>query len=143
MLEHSSVKVLGHRNDVPDLMRNSDILILPTIEEGSALVTSDARASGCVLLVSEAAGARCNHMEDGLLHRVGDVEALTQHITLLHEDRALLERLRAASLRVAPEITWTAAGKILFRVYQETIASHREEARRTSSSAREAAYVKS
>ncbi len=110
MLAHPSVKVLGHRNDVPELMRKSDILVLPSIEEGSALVTSDARASGCVLLVSEAAGAICQHMENALMHRVGDVEALTQHITMLHEDRALLERLRAASLRTVPEITWTAAG---------------------------------
>ena len=37
MLAHPSVKVLGHRNDVPELMRKSDILVLPSIEEGSAL----------------------------------------------------------------------------------------------------------
>ena len=29
MLAHPSVKVLGHRNDVPELMRKSDILVLP------------------------------------------------------------------------------------------------------------------
>jgi glycosyltransferase involved in cell wall biosynthesis len=120
-----SVKVLGHRNDVPELMRKSDILILPSIEEGSALVTSEARASGCVLLVSEAAGANCRHMENALVHRVGDVPALAEHITMLHEDRALLERLRAASLKSCSEITWTAAGAMLVDVYRETIASHR------------------
>lgn len=125
MLAHPSVEVLGHRNDVPELMRKSDILVLPSIEEGSALVTSDARASGCVLLVSEAAGALCHHMEDGLVHRAGDVEALTQNISMLHEDRALLERLRAESLRTAPEITWTAAGAKLLDVYRETIAAHK------------------
>ena len=43
MLAHPSVQVLGHRTDVPELMRNSDILVLPSIEEGSALVTSEAR----------------------------------------------------------------------------------------------------
>ncbi len=59
MLSHPSVKMLGFRNDVPDLMRQSDILVLPSIEEGSALVTSEARGSGCVLLVSQASGAYC------------------------------------------------------------------------------------
>ena len=54
-------------------MRKSNILVLSSIEEGSALVTSEARASGCVLLVSEAAGAICTHMENALVHRVGDV----------------------------------------------------------------------
>jgi glycosyltransferase involved in cell wall biosynthesis len=124
MLSHSSVMVLGHRDDVPELMRKSDILVLPSIEEGSALVTSDARASGCVLLVSEAAGASCQHMENALVHHVGDVETLTQHITMLDENRTLLERLRAASLAAAPEITWTAAGAKLLEVYRETIAAH-------------------
>jgi glycosyltransferase involved in cell wall biosynthesis len=125
MLSHPSVKVLGHRNDVAELMRQSDILVLPSIEEGSALVTSEARASGCVLLVSEAAGAICRHMENALVHRVGDVPALAQHITMLHSDRALLERLRAASVANISEITWTAAGARLLDVYRETIAAYR------------------
>ena len=125
MLSHPSVKVLGHRNDIPELMRRSDTLILPSIEEGSALVTSEARASGCVLLVSEAAGANCRHMENALVHRVGDVAALAQHITMLHEDRALLESLRVASLKACAEITWTAAGARLLDAYRETIAAYR------------------
>jgi glycosyltransferase involved in cell wall biosynthesis len=125
MLAHPSVKILGHRNDVAQLMRNSDILILPSIEEGSALVTSEARGSGCVLLVSEAAGAICRHMENALVHKASDVSTLTQHITMLHEDRALVKRLRAASLKTVSELTWTAAGRILLDAYRETIAAHR------------------
>jgi glycosyltransferase involved in cell wall biosynthesis len=128
-LSDPSVHVLGHRSDVPELMREADVLILPTIEEGSALVTSEARGSGCVLLVSEAAGAICKHMENALVHSVGDVATLSQHITMLHEDRALLERLRANSLRTINEITWTAAGKILLDVYRETIEMKKSEAR--------------
>lgn len=127
MLSDPSVHVLGHRTDVPDLMRKSDILILPSIEEGSALVTSEARGSGCVLLVSDAAGAVCKHMENALVHRVGDVKTLTQQISLLHEDRALLERLRAASLSTVHEVTWTAAGVKLLQVYREVIAAKRSE----------------
>lgn len=136
MLAHPSVKVLGHRNDVPELMRKSDILVLPSIEEGSALVTSEARGSGCVLLVSEASGALCTHMENALVHPVGDVSALAQHITLLHEDRATLERLRESSLATVSEFTWTAAGVRLLEVYRETIAARRAGALRETAHAR-------
>ncbi len=125
MLSHPSVKVLGHRNDVPELMRKSDILVLPSIEEGFGLVITEAMGSGCVPLASEACTEICSHMKTGLMHKVGDVEALKQHITLLHEDRALLERLRAASLQARTEITWTAAGARLLDVYRETIAAYR------------------
>jgi glycosyltransferase involved in cell wall biosynthesis len=68
-------------------------------------------------------------MENALVHRIGDVQALTQHITMLHEDRGLLERLRSAGLRKVPEITWTAAGKLLVDVYRETIEMKKNEAR--------------
>lgn len=128
MLAHPSVRVLGHRNDVPALMRRCDILVQPSIEEGSALVTAEARGSGCALLCSDAAGAVCTHMRDALVHRPGDVDALTQHISMIHENRALLERLRAASLAMAPGLTWDAAGVRLNEVYRETIAMHRDGA---------------
>jgi len=124
MLKQPSVKVLGHRTDVPELMRKSDILVLPSIEEGFGLVISEAMASGCVPLASEACTENCNHMKTGLMHRVGDVEALTQHITMLYNDRSLLQKLRAESLMIAPKTTWAAAGVKLLDVYRETIAAH-------------------
>jgi glycosyltransferase involved in cell wall biosynthesis len=124
MLSHPSVKALGQRSDVPQLMRAADILILPTIEEGSALVTYEARGSGCVLLVSDAAGAICRHMENALVHRVGDVEALTKHIAMLDQDRELLSKLRTASLSTIGELTWTAAGVKLLDAYRETLAAY-------------------
>jgi glycosyltransferase involved in cell wall biosynthesis len=125
MLAHPSVRVLGHRNDVPELMRESDILVLPSIEEGFGLVIAEAIASGCVPLASEACTEICDHMKTGLIHKVADVDTLTQHITMLHEDRALLEQLRANGLRAAPSFTWTAAGRILLEAYQETIKSQK------------------
>jgi glycosyltransferase involved in cell wall biosynthesis len=121
MLAHDSVQLIGYRKDLPEIMASSDVLILPSIEEGSALVTSDARGSGCVLLVSEAAGAICEHMKNALVHSVGDVDTLSRHITMLHNDRGLLERLRAASLSTVHEITWKSAGIRLLDIYRATI----------------------
>jgi len=112
---------LGFRKDLPDIMRGSDILVLPSIEEGSALVTYDARGCGCVLLVSDASGAVCEHMRNALVHQVGDVEALTQHFTMLHENRPLLRTLRTESLRTANELTWSAAGRKMLDAYRTVL----------------------
>jgi glycosyltransferase involved in cell wall biosynthesis len=124
MLAHPSVKVLGHRNDVPELMRRSDILVLPSIEEGFGLVVAEAMGSGCVPLISNACTDICKHMENGLVHPVGDVATLTRQITLLHKDRALLQKLREASIRAVPEITWTAAGERLLNAYRLVLDRH-------------------
>jgi len=118
-LSHPSVKVLGHRQDLPALMRQSDVFVLPSIEEGSALVTYEARGSGCVLLVSDAAGAICEHSENALIHSAGDVQTLARHMSMLHERRELLVELRKSSLRTTPELDWEAAGNRLMSVYRE------------------------
>jgi glycosyltransferase involved in cell wall biosynthesis len=122
MLAHPSVKTLGYRTDLPELMRNSDVFVLPSIEEGSALVTSEARGSGCVLLVSEAAGAICRDGENALVHPVGDVEMLSEHITALYQDRSRLQRLRLASLGTVNEITWDASAQWLVMAYSRATA---------------------
>lgn len=132
-LSHPSVKVLGHRNDLPDLMRRSDVLVLPSIEEGSALATYEARGCGCVLLVSNASGAVCHDPENALVHPVGDVRSLTRHLNLLNEDRDLLKRMRAASLATVGEITWEAAGVRLLQVYQETMNNQMGDQRQVAS----------
>jgi glycosyltransferase involved in cell wall biosynthesis len=122
-LSHPSVKALGHRSDVPELMRSADVLVLSSLEEGSALVTSEARGCGCVLLVSDAAGAVCIDGENALVHAAGDVPALARHMSLLNDDPNLLARLRENSLKTVGEITWAAAGARLVNIYRELAAS--------------------
>jgi len=119
MLSHPSVKVMGHRSDLPDLMRQSDLFVLSSVEEGSALVTYEARGSGCVLLVSDASGAMCEHMKNGLIHPSRDVEALTGHIRQLDSDRMLLAKLRDESLSGLDGLTWAEAGRKLADVYRD------------------------
>lgn len=124
MLSHPSVRVLGQRNDVPELMRNSDVLVLPSIEEGFGLVCTEAMGSGCVPIVSEACTDVCEHMQNALVHHVGDVEALTEHISLLDDDRILLQELRLAGLSLRDSLTWDAAGVRLLDAYRETISQY-------------------
>lgn len=121
MLLHPSVEVLGHRDDLPELMRQADLFILPSVEEGSALVTYEARGAGCVLLVSDAAGAVCRHLENALVHHARDVGALASHIDRVNGDRALLNQLRNASLEGLAQLTWSAAGRRLADVYRQAI----------------------
>ncbi len=127
-LSHPSVSLLGYRKDLADVMRASDVMVLPSIEEGSALVTYDARGAGCVLLVSDSSGAVCEHEENALVHRTGDVATLASHFSRLHEDRALLARLRAASLQTSGELTWASAGRKMLDAYRQIVDRHRATA---------------
>jgi glycosyltransferase involved in cell wall biosynthesis len=123
LLTHPSVREVGEVEDPAALMRSADVLILPSFEEGSALVTYEARACGCVLVVSDHSGAQCRDGEDALVHRAGDLADLTGHLRRLAEDGALLRRLREASLAGAGELTWTAAARTLAGVYASALAA--------------------
>ena len=98
MLSHPNIRGLGHREDIPQLMRDSDVMVLPSIEEGFGLVCTEALGSGSVPLVSDACTDLCRRMENSLVHKVADVAAITQHLNMLHDDRDLLQRLRDGAL---------------------------------------------
>ena len=120
-LDHPNIKCLGFVKDVDELFRNCDVLLFASISEGSALVTYEAKASGCLLLVSQASGAKCSHMFDGLVHEVGNVEQLTEHINLITEDVELYNKLLGNSILTIPELTWDKSAEKLFEIYKELI----------------------
>lgn len=122
LLSHPSVHVLGHREDVADLMRSSDVFVLPSLEEGSALACSEALGCGCAALVSDATSGVCKDGVDSLVHQAGDVAALTEHITTIFRDRTLLKRLRQGALTRSQTFTWEAAGSRLADAYEEVVA---------------------
>jgi glycosyltransferase involved in cell wall biosynthesis len=120
-LAHPSVTVLGHYDAVPELRREAHVLVLPSIEEGCALVCTEAMASGCVPLVSDACTDLCRANDNALVHRVGDVDALSAHLSLVSEDRATWQRLRDACLASRDAISWDAAAGRLAEVYADAV----------------------
>ncbi|MEJ1154280.1 glycosyltransferase family 4 protein [Microbacterium marmarense] len=120
-LAQPSVRVVGFSDDVEAALASADALVLPTVEEGSALVTYEAQAMGCVPLVSTAAGAVIEDGVQGLLHTPGDVATLTSQFDLLASDRAVLARLSKAALEHASHLTWDAAAIELLAAYQVAV----------------------
>ena len=54
----SFVKFLGRRNDVYELMAQSEMLIVPSIFEGFGFITAEGMANGCVVLGRNTAGTK-------------------------------------------------------------------------------------
>jgi glycosyltransferase involved in cell wall biosynthesis len=117
LLDQPGVELRSHVADPAGLLRDSHALVLPSLEEGSALVTYEARACGAVLLVSDRTGACARDGHDALVHGAGDVEALARHLRTLADQPALLRTLRANSLAGIGELTWDAAADALLAAY--------------------------
>lgn len=128
LLDQPGVELCGHVRDAARVLRTSDALVLPSVEEGSALVTYEARACGAVLLVSDHTGARATHGHDALVHRAGDYETLVSHFRAFTRDRELREKLRRNSLEGVEDLTWDAAADALLGAYAEGTARVRDQA---------------
>jgi glycosyltransferase involved in cell wall biosynthesis len=126
LLAHPTVEVLGHRADVADLMRVSDVLVLPSLEEGSALAVNEAIASGCVPIISDRASGVAEHDMNSLVHAATDVGELTRQITAVYESAELLARLRDGCRTTAPTITWRQAGVRLLEIYRSAAKEARD-----------------
>jgi hypothetical protein len=60
-------------------------------------------------------------MQNALIHNIGDVETLRQHITSVYQDSKLLADLRAGALRTRADWTWDKAGQSLLAAYQAAV----------------------
>jgi len=123
LLDHPSVRQLPFTDDVGGVLRASDVLVLASVEEGSALVTYEAQASGCALLVSDASGAMFEHGVHGFEHAAGDVATLTRQLGELARRPELRARMRAAVLARRQELSWAEAARRLVAAYDEARAS--------------------
>lgn len=124
LLSRPGVEIAGFTADAGTALAGADVLLLSTVEEGSALVTYEAQASGCVPLVSAAAGADLVEGVTGLTHPVGDTSVLTAQLDRLALDPDELERMSRAAVARAGELDWAAAAERLAGAYREAIWLH-------------------
>ena len=101
------------------LMGSCDVLVLPSIVEGRALVQQEAMASGHPLIVTQNAGGEdlIVEGETGFLVLPGSPRAIAEKIEWFFENRDKLPGMRVATRAKAAELTWRAYGdKILHAI---------------------------
>ncbi len=93
-----NVRLLGHRPDVPDLLRAADIFTLPSHREGMPRSIIEAMMAGLPVIATNIRGSREEVVagETGLLVPVADREALARAIRELAGDAAARERMGQA-----------------------------------------------
>jgi L-malate glycosyltransferase len=99
----ADVEFLGERVDLPAVLREADLFLLPSETESFGLAALEAMASG-VPVVASAVGGLPEVIPDGevgFLCPLGDVEAMAAAAHRLFDDGALHARLSAAARRLA------------------------------------------
>ena len=84
----------------------ADVLVLPSLAEGSANVCYEALACGVPVVTTPNAGSVVRDGIDGYIVDIRDVEAIETCLRQLAEDRSLLAHLSANARDRAKEYTW-------------------------------------
>jgi len=84
---------------IPTIMYYSDILILPSIEEGVGRVILEAMSMKLPVIASNVGGIPLviDDLKEGLLFEVGDVEALKNHVLFLIKNKSFSEKITKAA----------------------------------------------
>ena len=96
-------------------MRDSSVLVLPSLEEGFGLVVPQALNCGCPCIVSDRVGGRdyVRHRDNGGIFPVGDAAALAAELLWWERHPA----------RTADNFTWTAGARTLIAKSQAAAKS--------------------
>ena len=94
--------------DLPLLLADYQIFVMPSTYEGFGIAPLEAMACGVVPIVTDIAGPAeyVSHGVNGLVVPVDDPAALQRAITALIEDDALYATLRAGALETAARFAW-------------------------------------
>lgn len=102
-MDMTNVEVLGRmpQPKLAEWMSASHVMVLPSIEEGLALVQGQALACGCPLISSLHTGGEDLFSDgvEGFLVPIRSSDAILERLTQLADDPALRERMSEAALR--------------------------------------------
>lgn len=101
-LPKDNVEFLGilPQQQVAEMMSRSHLLVLPSVEEGLALVQGQALACGCPVLASTNTGGEDLFQDgvEGFIVPIRDADALLHRMEQIADDPTLQQRMRAAGL---------------------------------------------
>lgn len=94
---------LGIRTDIPQLLRNTDIVVLSSHWEGFGLAIVEGMATNLPVIASDVPGLRDIVNGAGLLFPVGDEKILAEKINSLISDKDFYERTAKACFERAKQ----------------------------------------
>lgn len=104
MCAANKVQFLGNRSDLPDLLANTHIFVLPSYyAEGIPKVLLEAAASGCAVITTDHPGCRDAIIPGvtGMLVTPKDPTVLEHALSCILEDRELMESMGRAGQELA------------------------------------------
>jgi glycosyltransferase involved in cell wall biosynthesis len=100
---------------------NASVFVLPSLQEGSALVTYEAMACGVPLLVSENTGSVVRDGLDGWVIPIRDVESIMTKLAWFRDHPSEASEMGASAAAHVQQYTWARYTQQVVGVYEELL----------------------
>ena len=111
------------RDELAQLLGTADVFVMPSLAEGSALVTYEALAAGLPSIVTHESGSVVRDGIEGFVVPAGDSAALATCIRELHGNPVLRARMSTAARARAEEFSWPAYRRRLIAAIDSGVVS--------------------
>lgn len=121
----SSVRETGNlsRSELAALLSDADVFVMPSLAEGSALVTYEALASGLPSVVTRESGSIVRDGVEGFVVAATDCAAMADRIRELHRNPELRKAMSIAARGRAEEFSWPSYRRRLIAAIDSGLAS--------------------
>jgi starch synthase len=124
------VTLLGHvpRSELASVYSRASVLVLPSVQEGMALVLAQAMACGVPVIATTNTGVEdlVTDGVEGFAVPIRDPDAIADRVDRLRRDAALLHSMGEAAHRRARGLRgWSSYGDSMVRLYRSLLASRR------------------
>lgn len=125
--DNLNIEFLGgvNRDTLKSLYLRASAFVIPSIEEGLAMVINEAMASGLPVIASTHSGGpeRITHGKTGFLYNPYNVDELARLITWCYDNREEAHRIGQAAHAHIQDYSWDTYGEHVYHAYK-TILGH-------------------
>jgi len=123
-----SVWLAGERSDIPDLMAQMDVFVLPSLGEGISNTILEAMAAGLPIIATRVGGSPelVSDGKNGLLVPVDDDRALADAITALADNKNTREKMGAMShQKITESFNWQKTVEQYLSIYDKLLGCNK------------------
>ena len=117
--EKSKSIIFTGYDDPKKYYKISDIFVFPSIEEGSALVTYEAMASGLPLVVTFNSGSIVRDGKEGFVIPIRDVKAIKEKIKYFYDNPKEAEKMGKNARKLVEKFPWEKHAKEITKFYEK------------------------
>jgi len=122
-LTGTNIDWLGQRNDIFELLKDSDIMVFPSYREGLPKSLIEAAAVGLPIITTDAVGCRdcVDEGINGFLVPIGDPNILAEKMIVLIENPAMINEMgKASRIKAENEFSLAMVIEKTFEIYEKT-----------------------